>query len=183
MTTADIFVKDKAFSIFIPESDISRRINELGARINVDYKDKEPLFIAVLNGSFMFASDLLKSVTVPCEITFVKVASYEATQSTGEVEEILGLEKDLKDRHVIIVEDIVDTGLTMSELLKNIRFFHPASVEVATLLLKPEALRRDLHLKYVGMEIPNKFVVGYGLDYDGFGRNLRDLYQLSEQTQ
>lgn len=180
MATSDITVKDKAFSIFIPENELYRRINELGARISEDYAGKDPLFIAVLNGAFMFAADLLKAVTIPCQITFVKVASYEAMQSRGEVEEILGLVEDLKDRHIIVLEDIVDTGLTMSELLKNISFFKPASLEVATLLLKPDALRRDLFLKYVGAEIPNKFVVGYGLDYDGFGRNLRDLYQLKE---
>ncbi len=179
MTQESITIKDKSFNIYIKESEILERVQALASRINQEYEGKNPLFIAILNGSFMFASDLLKAVNVPCEITFVKVASYEATQSRGEVEEILGLEKDLKDRHIIVVEDIVDTGLTMMEILKNIRFFRPASVEVATFLLKPEALKQPMELKYVGKEIPNKFVVGYGLDYDGFGRNLRNLYQLS----
>jgi hypoxanthine phosphoribosyltransferase len=179
MTQESVTIKDKSFNIYIKESEILERVQALADRINQEYEGKNPLFIAILNGSFMFASDLLKAVTVPCEITFVKVASYEATQSRGEVEEILGLEKDLKDRHIIVIEDIVDTGLTMMEIMKNIREFRPASLEVATFLLKPEALKQPMTLKFIGKEIPNRFVVGYGLDYDGFGRNLRHLYQLA----
>lgn len=175
-----VTVKDKSFKLFIDEQEIASRVAELGARISQDYEGKRPLFIPVLNGSFMFAADLLKNISVDCEVTFVKVASYEAMETKGQVEEILGLEKDLKDRHIVVVEDIVDTGITMTEILRNIRVFHPASVEIATMFLKPDALRRELSLKYVGKEIANEFVVGYGLDYDGYGRNLRSVYQLHE---
>lgn len=175
-----ITVKDKTFELFIEEQEIVNRVAEMGAEISKDYAGKNPLFIPVLNGAFMFAADLLKNVTVDCEVTFVKVASYEATETKGQVEEILGLEKDLKDRHIVVVEDIVDTGITMTEILKTIKIFHPASVEVATMFHKPDALRKELSLKYVGKNIPNRFIVGYGLDYDGYGRNLRGVYQLYE---
>jgi hypoxanthine phosphoribosyltransferase len=175
-----ITVKDKTFELFIEEQEIAGRVAEMGAQISRDYEGKNPLFIPVLNGAFMFAADLLKNVSVDCEITFVKVASYEATETKGQVEEILGLEKDLKDRHIVVIEDIVDTGITMTEILRNIKVFKPASVEVATMFFKPGALRRELSLKYVGKEIENRFIVGYGLDYDGYGRNLRNVYQLHE---
>ena len=174
-----IQVKDRFFEVVIPEAELLSNIAVLAKRINTDYAGKMPLFISVLNGAFMFTSDLLKQITIPCEVTFVKVASYSGTESTGKVEEILGLESDLTDRHIIILEDIIDTGLTMSELLNNLRQFRPATVEIATLLLKPASLQYPVLPKYVAKEISNLFVVGYGLDYDGQGRNFRDLYQLA----
>ncbi|MES2389663.1 MAG: hypoxanthine phosphoribosyltransferase [Bacteroidota bacterium] len=174
-----IQVKDRHFEVMVSAEQLQKDIAVLAARINEDYAGKEPLFVAVLNGAFMFTADLLKMVTIPCEVTFVKVASYEGMSSTGQVEEILGLEADLTNRHIIILEDIVDTGLTMTELLRNLRDFRPASVEVATLLLKPECLKFPLSIKYVAREIPNIFVLGFGLDYDGFGRNTRELYCLA----
>ena len=174
-----IQVIDKFFEVLIPESQIQERVKQLGAQISQDYAGKSPLLIPVLNGSFMFASDLIKQININCQITFVKVASYEATESKGEVEEILGLEVDVKDRHLLIIEDIVDTGLTMKEILHNLRMFHPASIEVVSLLTKPEALKYPISIKYQGFELGNNFVLGYGLDYDGYGRNFTDIYQLA----
>ncbi|WP_089682489.1 hypoxanthine phosphoribosyltransferase [Catalinimonas alkaloidigena] len=178
---SSVTIHDKSFRLFLSEDELQQSIARLGQQLTDDYRDRNPIFVVVLNGAFIFAADLLKCVETPCEVTFVKVASYQATQSTGEVEEILGLEEDLHNRHVVIVEDIVDTGLTMSALLDSVREMRPASVEVATLLLKPKALKRPLSIRYVGNEIENRFVVGFGLDYDGLGRNLRHLYQLSTQ--
>jgi hypoxanthine phosphoribosyltransferase len=174
-----IQVIDKFFEVIIPESQIQDTVTKLAQQINHDYADKNPLFIPVLNGSFIFASDLIKNISINCQVTFVKVASYEATESKGEVEEILGLDMNVTGRHLIIVEDIVDTGLTMKEIIHNLLMFHPASIEVVTLLTKPEALKHPINLKYKGFELENNFVLGYGLDYNGYGRNLRDLYQLA----
>lgn len=177
----NIRVKDREFELFIDTSEISSVVAAMGEQISADYAGKNPLLIAVLNGSFMFAGDLMKSISGEVEITFIKVASYEATESKGSVEEILGLEKDIFNRHVIVVEDIVDTGLTMTELLKALKVYRPASIEIATLLFKPQALKNpDLSLRYVGKEIENRFVVGYGLDYDGYGRNLPAIYSLAQ---
>ena len=176
---SSVTIHDKSFQLFLTEAQLQQSIAQLGRRLTDDYRDRAPVFVVVLNGAFIFAAELLRCVEIPCEVTFVKVASYEATQSTGEVEEILGLEENLHHRHVVIVEDIVDSGLTMAALLASVREMRPASVEVATLLLKPKALKRPLAIRYVGTEIDNRFVVGFGLDYDGLGRNLRHLYQLS----
>ncbi len=175
-----IALHDRTFRPYIPEAQLLARVQALGAQISTDYATDPPLLIAVLNGAFVFAADLMRSLAIPVEITFIRVASYQATQSKGEVEEILGLDKNLQGRHLIVVEDIVDTGLTMYEILRHLRTFRPASLAVATLLHKPEATRKPLDLRYVGFEIPDRFVVGYGLDYDGLGRNLRNLYQLAE---
>jgi hypoxanthine phosphoribosyltransferase len=131
----------------------------------------------------VFAADLMRAISIECEITFVKVSSYMGEQSTGSVEEILGLEKDMTGRHVIVVEDIVDTGLTMSDLLRAFGAYYPASLEICSLLVKPESLQRPIEVKYTGITIPPKFVVGYGLDYDGLGRNLPDLYQLADGSE
>jgi hypoxanthine phosphoribosyltransferase len=169
---------DKEFEVYLSPAELSQITSDLGKRISTDYEGLNPILIAVLNGAFVFAADLIRAITIQSEITFVKVASYEATSSKGTVEEILGLEKDITGRHIIIVEDIVDTGLTMTELLKNFKEYYPASIEICSLLLKPESLKKPLDVKYVGMEIPPKFVVGYGLDFDGIGRNLPALYQL-----
>lgn len=173
----EIQVGDLSFVPYLSQSDIQARISELGAHISLDFEGKVPVFIPVLNGAFMFAADLLKKITVPCELSFVKVASYHGAQSSGEVDEILGLTVDIRDRHVILVEDIVDTGLTMDQILKNFKQFQPASLSVASLFVKPDALKVDVPIAYRGFDIENKFIVGYGLDYNGLGRNLPDVYQ------
>ena len=172
-------VKDKKFVPFIEKQPLEERIAELGREINEDYRDKNPLFVVVLNGAFMFAAELMKSVTIPCEITFVRVSSYSKTQSTGEVTEVLGLKEPIRDRHVIIVEDIVDTGLTMNKLLFQLSAQHPESIQVATMLFKPKALKTPLSVKYAAFEIENRFVLGYGLDYEGYGRNVDGVYVLA----
>ncbi|HSI91229.1 MAG TPA: hypoxanthine phosphoribosyltransferase [Adhaeribacter sp.] len=171
---------DKNFDLYLPEGEILEAIKRIAERLNADYAGKNPLFVAILNGSFMFASDLLKDITIPCEISFVKVASYENTQSTGQVIELVGLKENITGRHVVILEDIVDTGNTVLKLFNSLGTQEPASLEVATLLHKPECLKHELEVKYIGLEIPNEFVVGYGLDYNGQGRNLRHVYKIAE---
>lgn len=174
-----IKVKDKEFTLYISSEQIAEKVAAIGEQINQDYADKNPLFVAVLNGSFMFASDLLKYVTIPCEITFIKLNSYHKTHSTGKVRELIGLDENIFGRNLIIIEDIVDTGLTMKHMLDELKELGPKSIEVASLLHKPDATVEELSLRYTGFEIPNKFVVGYGLDYDGQGRNLNDVYSLA----
>jgi hypoxanthine phosphoribosyltransferase len=175
-----IQIHDKHFEVFIEKNVIEHRISELGSQINQDYEGKRPLFLAILNGSFMFAAELMKSVTVACEITFLRVSSYQATESSGKVHQILGLLENIEGRDVIVVEDIVDTGLTMIEIKSQLLAQNPASLSITTLFQKPEALRQPIDIQYIGFEIENKFVLGYGLDYDGLGRNLGDLYVLCE---
>ena len=175
-----ITVKGLNFVPFISEEQIETRIKSLAEEICADYAHNEPLFIGVLNGAFIFAAELFKQITIPAKITFVKLASYSATASSGTIEEILGLDADIVNKHLIVLEDIVDTGLTMSELLKTLKEFQPASIKVATLLHKPEAAKKEVNLDYVGFAIENKFVVGYGLDYEGYGRNLNSIYILAE---
>ena len=175
-----ITIHDKTFTPFISQETIENRIAELATQINTDYEGRKPVFLVVLNGAFLFASELVKNIPLSCEITFVRLSSYSQTESTGKVRQIIGLEEKLTDRDVIIVEDIVDTGLTMHQLLQQIKDLGPSSVEIATLLHKPEAIKKPIDLRYVGFEIPNRFVVGYGLDYDGLGRNLDALYVLPE---
>lgn len=174
-----ITILDKSFVPFIEQNAIEKRISTLATQIDIDYKDRCPLFVVVLNGAFLFATELLKNISLDCEITFVRLASYSQTESSGKIREIIGLEEKIAGRDVIIIEDIVDTGLTMKQLLEQITKLDPASIEIATLLHKPEALRTPIKMRYIGFEIPNKFVVGYGLDYDGLGRNLNALYVLS----
>lgn len=176
-----ITVRDKEFVSFISEDQIQNRVKELAASLTADYARKNPLFIGVLNGSFMFAADLMKNVSIPCEVAFIRMSSYSGMESTGNVKQVLGLQGNVFGRHIILLEDIVDSGLTMSDTLTFFEDRGPKSVEIATLLLKPEKLEKKLSLKYVGFEIPEKFVVGYGLDYEGHGRNLKDIYQLKEQ--
>ena len=171
-------IKDKTFETSIPEAEILKRIQAVADRINKDMEGKTPIFLAVLNGSFMFAADLMKMVTIPCEISFVKLASYEGTSSTGKIKKMIGINTDLTGRNVIIVEDNVESGLTMQNMLDQLKEHNPASVSICTLLLKPEKLTVDLDIDYTVMEIPNDFIVGYGLDYDQQGRNLRDIYTL-----
>lgn len=169
-------IKDKTFKISIPEAEILKHVKEVADRINHDMAGKNPLFLAVLNGSFMFAADLMKMITIPCEISFVKLASYQGVISTGNVKEVIGINEDLSGRTIIIIEDIVDTGLTMKRMIESIGTRNPESVHICTLLLKPEKLQEKLDVEYVAMKIPNDFIVGYGLDYDQQGRNLRDIY-------
>ena len=173
-------VLDKTFRPFLSAEVLNERIKELATQINKDYIGKNPIFIGILNGSFMFASDLYKNITIPSTISFIKLVSYKGTTSTGTVITAIGLEEDLTDKDVILIEDIVDTGKTMKEFVATLHKQSPASIQICTLLHKPEALQHPLDLKYVGFEIPNKFVVGYGLDYDGFGRNSQEIFQLDE---
>lgn len=175
-----IRVKDKNFAISIPEQEILKRVKAIAARINEDYQGQKPIFLAVLNGSFVFAADLLREIELPCEISFVKLASYQGTQTTGAIHELIGLNIDITGRPVIVVEDIVDTGVTMAHMLETLSKQNPSSIEVCTLLLKPGKLEAKLNIRYCCMEIPNDFIVGYGLDYDGFGRNTRDIYTLCD---
>ena len=173
-----IQVKDREFEVFLKEEDIQKEIKRVAAEINRDYEGKEPLFLCILNGSFMFAADLLKDVSIPCNVSFVKVSSYQGTDTTGNVKELMGLQEDVEGRHIIIVEDIVDTGYTMRDVLDSLAEKKAASVQVCALLCKPDKLKVDINLKYLAMNIPNGFIVGYGLDYDGFGRNSRDIYKI-----
>ena len=173
-----VTIKDKTFETSIPEAEILKRVNAVAARINQDLADKNPIFIAVLNGSFVFAADLMREINFPAEITFIRVASYEGTSSTGKVKEVMGLKEDITGRHVVIVEDIVDTGTTMKQMISQLEAKNPASIHVCTLLLKPGKLKVPLNIEYAAMEIPNDFIVGYGLDYDQLGRGLRDIYTL-----
>lgn len=175
-----VTVKDKQFEISIKEEEIKARIKEVAAQINADMDGKCPLFLAVLNGAFIFAADLYREITVPSEISFVKIASYSGTETTGVMNDIIGLNQDISGRHVIIVEDIVDTGLTMKHTIETLKQKNPASVSICTLLTKPDKLQVELTLDYVAFSIPNLFVVGYGLDYDQNGRNLKDIYQVVE---
>ena len=178
MQTPTVTCHDKCFEIYLPEKEVLQDIKRIAQQLNKDYEGKKPIFIAVLNGSFMFASDLLKEITIACEISFVKVSSYENTSSTGQVKDLVGLKEDISGRHVILLEDIVDTGNTMVVLLEMLQIRNPASIEVATLLQKPECLQHQLSVKYVGRNIPNDFVIGYGLDYNGLGRNFKDIYKV-----
>ena len=143
---------------------------------SIQIKDKNPLFLSVLNGSFMFTADLMKRITIPCEISFVKLASYQGISSTGKITEVIGVNEDISGRCVVIVEDIVDTGLTMQRLLETLGTRNPKEIHIASLLVKPEKLQVPLNIKYAAMNIPNDFIVGYGLDYDGLGRNYKDIY-------
>ena len=173
-----IKVKDKTFSVSISERALKRQIKRIAEKINRDYEGQEPVFLAVLNGSFIFAADLLREIDLPCEISFVKLASYEGTSSTGCIREVIGLGIDITNRPVIIVEDIIDTGLTMAHMLETLKKQNPESIDICTLLLKPSKLQVKLDIRYVCMQIPDDFVVGYGLDYDGFGRNTKDIYTI-----
>ena len=178
MTTDTVRLHDKDFRLYQPAGAIAAAVQAVAARLNADYATRRPLLVAVLNGSFMFAADLVRALTVDgLEISFVKLASYEGTESTGAVRQLLGLREDLNGRHVVIIEDIVDTGHTAALLVQLLEAQGAQSVEIACLLLKPASVRVPLTVRYAGLEIPNDFVVGYGLDYDGLGRHLPDLYQ------
>ena len=172
-------IKDKDFVPYIDSERIRETVSQMAARINQDYAGKTPLLLAVLNGSFVFAADLMRNLDIPAEISFIRLSSYNRTRSTGRVKELIGLEENIFGRHLIIVEDIVDTGLTMRHLIDELQELGPKSLEVATLLHKSEATKEAIDLKYIGFVIPKKFVVGYGLDYDGQGRNLNEIYVLA----
>lgn len=171
-----IQIKDKLFAVSIRKEDIQKEVIRVANEINRDLVGKNPLFLSVLNGSFMFTADLMKHITIPCEISFVKLASYQGISSTGTIKEVIGINEDIAGRTVVIVEDIVDTGLTMQRLLETLGTRGPEDIHIASLLVKPDKLKIALNIEYVAMEIPNDFIVGYGLDYDGYGRNYPDIY-------
>ncbi len=173
-------VHDKVFEIFLTEQNIRERVQQIAGQINGEYQGKRPLFISILNGSFMFAADLFRNLTIEAELCFIKLASYKGMKSSGKVVTTIGLEDDLYGRDVIIVEDIVDTGKTLHNFLPKLLHQQPRSLKIAALLHKPEATEYPLQVDYTGFSIPNKFVVGYGLDYNGLGRNLREIYQLKQ---
>ena len=176
----EILVKDKKFTLSIRECDILKEVDRVATQISQDLEGKNPLFISVLNGSFMFTADLMKRVNIPAEISFVKLSSYQGDQSTGKVKQMIGLNQDIAGRTVVIVEDIIDTGVTMKRMLEILADKGAADIRIASLLVKPDKLTVDLHIDYVAMSIPNDFIVGYGLDYDGYGRNLPDIYTVVE---
>ncbi|MCJ7717752.1 MAG: hypoxanthine phosphoribosyltransferase [Anaerolineales bacterium] len=171
-------VHDKHFESFISEEQIQKEVTRIASEMNKDLADKDPIFLGILNGAFMFASDLYKQLKFPCQITFLKLASYSGTQSTGTVKQLIGINRDLKDRVVVVLEDIVDTGVTLETIIRQLSGFQPREIRVATLLHKPDATVTEVKLDYVGMKIPNDFILGYGLDYDGYGRNFKEIYQL-----
>ena len=178
---ATLRVHDKEFTPYLTEEVIGKRIGVIADEINRDYAGKKPVFIAVLNGAFIFAADLFKQIRIEAEISFIKLASYKGVKSTGKVITAIGLDVDLHGRDVIIVEDIVDTGKTLFQFLPQLEHNHPASLKIAALLHKPDAMVHPIQIDYLGFTIPNKFVIGYGLDYDGLGRNIKEIYQLVEK--
>lgn len=171
-------ILDKTFVSFIPHMRIQETIARLAADLDRDMTGKDPLFLAVLNGSFVFAADLFKQIKMPSRISFVKMASYMGTGSSGKVDQLIGLQEVITGQHIVILEDIIDSGLTVSKLLDHILTMQPASISIATLLFKPDAFKAHFKIDYLGIEIPNNFVVGYGLDYNGYGRNSKDIYTL-----
>lgn len=175
-----IRVHDKDFIPYLSQAEIETAIQRLAEKINMEYAGKVPLFLPILNGAFMFAAELFKHINILCEITFIKLASYKGTLSSGEVRISIGLDKDIKNRHVIILEDILDTGKTLSVFIPQLQDQHPASLKIAALLHKPEATIHEIKPDYNCFKIPDKFVIGFGLDYNGFGRNIPAIYQLKE---
>jgi hypoxanthine phosphoribosyltransferase len=173
-----VTIDDKTFGIYIQDQEIQQAIQPIANEMNVLYTDKKPIFISVLNGAFMFTADLLKKIEVPCELSFIKLSSYSGTTSTGTVKEIVGLQEEIAGRDVIVIEDIIDTGITMQKIISQLELKNPASIRIATLLLKPDSVKVPIKPDFVCFSIPDKFVVGYGLDLNGIGRNLPDIYQL-----
>ena len=174
-------IKDKSFRVSIPEAEIKQHVKALAEQMSKDLEGKNPIFLGVLNGSFIFAADLMREMTVPCEISFVKLASYQGTTSTGKVREVLGINENLSGRTVVIVEDIVESGQTMKRMIESLGTRNPASIHICTLFFKPDKLREELDLDYVAFRIPDDFIVGYGLDYDHQGRELKDIYTIVEE--
>src|SRR5215207_10322456 len=177
-----IKLHDKTFGPYLSEKEIQDKVKSIAEQLNRDYQEKRPLFIAILNGSFMFAADVFKNLTIDAEICFIKLASYKGVKSSGHVITAIGLDQDLFGRDVVILEDIVDTGKTLNEFLPKLDHQQPKSLKIAALLHKPEATRFPLTIDYLGFSIPDKFVVGYGLDYDGLGRNFKEIYQLTDNA-
>jgi hypoxanthine phosphoribosyltransferase len=171
-------ILDKEFKISIPSTNIKRSIENVALQINNDYIGEEILFISILNGSFMFASDLVRRIKVPSQISFVKLSSYSGDSKSGVFKELIGLNEVIEGRNVVVIEDIVDTGATIETIVFQLKAHKPKSVKVATLLFKPQAYQKNLKMDYVGLEIPDDFIVGYGLDYNGYGRQLEDIYSL-----
>jgi hypoxanthine phosphoribosyltransferase len=169
-------ILDKEFKISITAATIKQAIENMASQINNAYEEEEVLFISILNGAFMFSSDLIKRIKLKCQISFIKLSSYSGNSSTGKVEELIGLSENIKGRHVIILEDIVETGNTLNVLAGQLKAMEPASLKIATLLFKPQAYQKNLNLDYIGIEIPSEFIIGYGLDYIGYGRNYEDIY-------
>lgn len=177
---SQIQIHDKQFETFITADKLDKAVQKLADSLNVKMKGKIPVFLAVLNGSFMFASDLLKKITIPCEISFVKLASYSGTTSTEIVRELIGFDENMKGRTVVVLEDIIDSGITLQKVLEKLKELEVAEIIIATLLFKPDAFKMSFNVDLVGIEIPNDFIVGYGLDYDKQGRNLKDIYKIVE---
>jgi len=172
----EIQLLDRKFKISLPSQKIQEAISKLAIKINNDLKEKDVIFMAILNGAFMFASDLYKQINFDSQITFLKLASYDGTTSSGKIKRLIGINEDIKDKVVVVIEDIVDTGNTMESILKQLKGYEPSEIKIATLLLKPEIFQNKYPVDYIGLEIPNEFIVGYGLDYNGYGRNLEDIY-------
>ena len=174
----EINLKDKTFEIFIPETEIAAIVHSVANAIN-NSGIKDPLFIAVMNGAFLFAADVMRKITIPnTEISFIKLSSYSGTETTGEVSELIGVENNISGRNIIVLEDIIDTGITLEKIITLLEKENVADIKIATLLFKPDAYTKDIHINFIGKSIPNDFVVGYGLDYDEFGRNLPHIYKL-----
>ncbi len=174
----EIRVLDKTFKEFISQKVIDKRIDELAKKINKDFAGKEVVFLGILNGAFLFAAELFKRIDLKAKISFVKLASYEGTRSSGTIKELIGWNEDIKNKQIIVIEDIVDTGNTLERIIDELVIRKAMEIKIVTLLLKPEAYTKEIPLDYVGFEIPNDFVIGFGLDYDGYGRNLSSIYIL-----
>ncbi|MEA2043662.1 MAG: hypoxanthine phosphoribosyltransferase [Bacteroidota bacterium] len=173
-----IKILDKEFEVSITEEQIQKEVKAIAEQMNKDFEGEDVLFMAILNGAFMFASDLFKHIDIQAQITFVKMASYEGTVSSGNVKRLIGINEDIKGKTVIVLEDIVDTGLTMESIKKQLQGYEPKAIKIATMLHKPDAFQKDYAIDYIGMNIPDRFIVGYGLDYDGYGRNIKEIYTL-----
>lgn len=174
-----IFVKDLTFVLSIPAGTIHQAVDRLASELVNDYKEKNPLFLVNLNGAYVFAADLLRKMHIPCQVSFVKYVSYSGMSSTEKVRVLMGLGEEVENRHVVIIEDIIDTGISMSCMLEDLRKKNLLSLRLCALLLKPASLKKEIHIDYLGMKIPNDFIIGYGLDYDGYGRNYPDIYKVS----
>ncbi len=174
----EVQVLDKKFGVSIPEKEIQQAVKTMAHKMNTDMAGKDVIFLGILNGCFMFAGDLFKHINLPCQITFLKLASYQGTTSSGKVKRLIGINENIEGKTVVIVEDIIDTGNTLESIIKQLKGYEPSEIKIATLLYKPEAYEKKIPIDYVGFEIPNDFILGYGLDYDGFGRNLSDIYTL-----
>lgn len=171
-----IKVYDREFTKSISSEEIQKQIKRVATEMNKDLEGKDVIFLGILNGAFMFASDLMKNIEIDCQITFLKVASYQGTTSSGKVKRLIGINENIEGKTVVIIEDIVDSGITMDYILKQLRGYEPKEIKIATLLFKPDAFQKDFDIHYKAITIPNDFIVGYGLDYEGYGRNLEDIY-------